>query len=134
MIIADQNTPAAQPAAPHITQLRQALFDTLQDLRGIGRTGAPLDTAQVKSRVAIATTIKGVADTLVETARVEIDYLKATGARRSDFLSPDRVAPALPQPSATPTPHNPFPVSARNVCLHGPDPDDDDDTDPEGPK
>lgn len=103
-------------ATPHITRLRQELFGTLQDLRAIGRqTGQPLDVDQVKARVSIASTIKGLADTLVDTARVEVDYLKATGADRSDFLEPDAHQPKLPAPAPIPTAHNPFPVSARHT-------------------
>lgn len=63
----------------------------------------------------IAGAIKGVADTLVDSARVEVDYLKATKADRSDFLEPEATNPALLPPSATPTAHNPFPVSARHT-------------------
>jgi hypothetical protein len=99
--------------APHITQLRQELFGALQDLRAIGRKEGPLDLDQVKGRVSIATAIKGVADTLVDTARVEVDYLKATGADRSDFLEPAPTGPALP--NGMPSPHNPFPVSVRHT-------------------
>jgi hypothetical protein len=104
-------------AVPHITSVRAALLDTLKHLGQIGRDGKPLDLDQVKAQVSIANAMKGVADSLVDTARVEVDYLKATGAERSDFLEPEATAPKLPAPSATPTPNNPFPVSARNVCL-----------------
>ncbi len=58
--------------------------------------------------------MKGVADTLVDTARVEVDYIKATGADRSDFIEPQNTKPSLPAPSGMPTPHNPFPVSATH--------------------
>jgi hypothetical protein len=100
---------------PHIAQLRAHLFGALQDLRAIGRDDKPLDLDQVKARVTVANAIKGVADTLVDTARVEVEYLKATGADRSDFLEPKPTAPELPKLSTTPTPHNPFPVSARHT-------------------
>jgi hypothetical protein len=100
---------------PHITQLRAHLFGALQDLRAIGREDKPLDLEQVKARVTVANAIKGMADTLVDTARVEVDYIKATGADRSDFLEPKPTDPELPKPSTLPTPHNPFPVSARHT-------------------
>lgn len=98
---------------PNITSVRQALLETLQHLGKIGRDDRPLDIDQVKAQVSVAVAMKGVADTLVDTARVEVDYLKATGADRSDFLEPAPSVPALP--SAIPTPHNPFPVSVRHT-------------------
>lgn len=101
---------------PHIATVRQHLLDALADLRQIGSdTSKPLDLEQVKARVQIAGAIKGVADTLVDSARVEVDYLKVTKADRSDFLEPEATNPALPPPSTTPTAHNPFPVSARHT-------------------
>lgn len=106
---------ASSNHAPHITTVRSALLDTLKHLGQIGRNGQPLDLDQVKAQVSLANAMKGVADTLVDTARVEVDYLKATHADRSDFLEPAPTAPRLPQPSTTPTPHNPFPLSARHT-------------------
>lgn len=108
-------TTQADITTPHITQLRQHLFGALQDLRAIGRDDKPIDLDQVKARVSVANAIKGVADTLVDTAKVEVDYLKATGADRSDFLESPPTQPALPAPNSMPTPHNPFPVSARHT-------------------
>jgi len=101
--------------APHITSVRRALLETLQHLGTIGRDSQPLDLDQVKAQVSVANAMKGVADTLVDTARVEVDYLKATKADRSDFLEPEATSPRLPPPSPTPTAHNPFPVSARHT-------------------
>lgn len=95
----------------HISELRSSLMDTLKHLSSLGRDGKPLDADQVKAHVSIAQTLKGVADTLVDTAKVEIDYIKATGADRSDFLEPE---PTIPGLSNTPTAHNPFPVSASH--------------------
>lgn len=99
---------------PHITTVRAAMLQTLRHLGQLGRDGKPLDLDQVRAQVSIANAMVGVAGTLVDTARVEVDYLKATGAPRSDFLEPEATAPRLPQASTTPTPHNPFPVSARH--------------------
>ena len=61
---------------PHINELRSALMDTLKDLRDREN---PMD---VKRAMAVAQ----VATVLVETARVENDYLKLTGQDRSAFL------------------------------------------------
>ena len=62
--------------APHITQLRQHLMDTLADLRNKENPMEP-DRARAVAQVA------GV---LVDSAKVEIDYLKATSQDRSSFL------------------------------------------------
>lgn len=76
---------------PHITTVRTALLDTLKHLGQIGRNGQPLDLDQIKAQVSLANAMKGVADTLVDTARVEVDYLKATGADRAAHL--ERLTP-----------------------------------------
>ena len=96
----------------HISELRSSLMDTLRHLGTLGRDGKPLDADQVKAQVSLATAMKGMADTLVDTAKVEIDYIKATGAPKSEFIEP-RVD-ILPRPSDRPTAHNPFPVTARH--------------------
>ncbi|MDP3650535.1 MAG: hypothetical protein Q8R67_02520 [Rhodoferax sp.] len=67
------NTPTM---APHIDQLRQHLMDTLADLRNRDKPMEP-DRARAVAQVA------GV---LIDTAKVEIEYLKATGQDRSNFL------------------------------------------------
>lgn len=67
------NTNSAQP---HISQLRQHLMDTLADLRNRDKPMEP-DRARAVAQVA------GV---LVDTAKVEIDYLKVTKQDRSGFL------------------------------------------------
>jgi len=84
---------------PHMTQVRQALLETLADLRN---RESPMDIDRAK---AVAT----VAGVLVDSARVENDYLKLTGQDGSAFLqSPsESVGIANSEPSA----HNPFPTS-----------------------
>lgn len=99
---------------PHITELRSSLMETIKRLSQLGRDGKPLDLEQLKGEVQLANAMKGVADTLVDTARVEVDYIKATGADRSDFLEPQPTAPKLPPPSGLPTAHNPFPASVTH--------------------
>lgn len=88
---------------PHITQVRQSLLDTLADLRNREN---PMDVDRARA-------VAQVASVLVDTAKAEIDYIKATGADRSDFLEPASTAPQIPQ-SNGPSAHNPSPVSARN--------------------
>jgi hypothetical protein len=62
--------------APHISQLRQHLLDTLADLRNRENPMEP-DRARAVAQVA---------SVLVDTAKVEVDYLKATGQDRAGFL------------------------------------------------
>lgn len=63
-------------SAPHITQLRQHLLDTLADLRNRENPMEP-DRARAVAQVA---------SVLVDTAKVEVDYLKVTDQDRSTFL------------------------------------------------
>lgn len=86
---------------PHITQMREHLMATLASLRDRDNPMEP-DRARAVAQVA------GV---LVDSAKVEIEYIKATGADRSDFLEPEATNPNLPAPNDTPAAHNPFPVS-----------------------
>jgi hypothetical protein len=90
--------------SPHIDQVRQCLLDTLADLRNKVN---PMDIERAK---AVAT----VASVLVDTAKVENEYLKLSGQDRSNFLeaSPDGV-PEIPRVDG-PAAHNPFP----NVVRH----------------
>jgi hypothetical protein len=66
----------APQATPHIDQLREHLMQTLASLRDRENPMEP-DRARAVAQVA------GI---LVDTARVEIDYLKATGQEHSPFL------------------------------------------------
>ena len=87
-------------SSPHITQVRQSLLDTLADLRNRDN---PMDVERARA-------VAQVAGVLVDTAKVEIDYIKATGADRSDFLEAAPTVPQIPH-STGPSPHNPFPAS-----------------------
>lgn len=62
--------------APHITQLRQHLLDTLADLRNRDNPMEP-DRARAVAQVA---------SVLVDTARVEVDFMKVTDQNQSSFL------------------------------------------------
>lgn len=61
---------------PHIDQVRQSLLDTLADLRNREQ---PMDIERAKA-------VASVASVLVDTARVENDYLKITGNEHSNFM------------------------------------------------
>lgn len=79
-------------AAPHIQQLREHLMATLADLRDRERPMEP-DRARAVAQVA---------SVLVDTAKVEIDYLKATNQDRSGFLE-EPVDPSVAHLGHTPT-------------------------------
>ena len=68
-------TPNTPTVAPHIDQLRQHLMDTLAYLRNRDKPMEP-DRARAVAQVA---------SVLVDTAKVEIEYLKATSQDRSKF-------------------------------------------------
>ena len=88
-------------STPHINQLREHLLATLADLRDREQPMEP-DRARAVAQVA---------SVLVDTAKVENDYLKLTGQDRSDFMEqPVTLLPSSDQPSA----HNPFPTSVRH--------------------
>lgn len=57
-----------------IDDLRATLFDTLQALRA-----GTVDVAKARA-------INELAGTIVDTARVEVDFLRATGREQSEFL------------------------------------------------
>ena len=60
----------------NINDLREVLFDTLQQLKS------------GKMTVEHAKAMSDVAQTIINTAKVEIDYIKATGNERTtDFIS-----------------------------------------------
>jgi hypothetical protein len=91
--------------SPHIEQVRQALLDTLADLRNREQ---PMDIDRAK---AVAT----VASVLVDTARVENEYLKITGNDSSRFLeTPTDDAHVIPRIDG-PAAHNPFPTVVRHA-------------------
>lgn len=88
----------------HIDEVRAALMGTLTDLRDKAN---PMDIDRAKAVAAVATV-------LVDSARVENDYLKITGQDRSDFLEVAKddlaVIPRVDGPAA----HNPFPTVVRH--------------------
>ena len=89
---------------PHINQVRAALLDTLADLRN---KAEPMDLERAK---AVAT----VASVLVDTAKVENEYLKITGQDRSNFIETPADHLLGITGDAGPTAHSPFP----NVIRH----------------
>lgn len=90
-------------SSPHITEVRQSLLDTLKDLRSKEN---PMDIERAKA-------VAQVASVLVDTAKVENDFLKITGQDQSTFLGSDEAQPAIPKVNG-PSAHIPFPGVTRH--------------------
>lgn len=93
----------------HMNDVRAALLETLRDLRA--STGTPAEIAKAKAVAHVA--VAHVAAVLVDSARVEVEFLRATDSEHSAFLAPSRTVPVTALPTvpvtALPTAHNPFP-------------------------
>lgn len=92
----------------NITELRAHLMATLASLRDRDN---PMEPDRARA-------IAQVAGVIVDTARVEIDYLKATGQDESRFLDTTGGERALPDATA-PGAHNPFGLGGRVHRLQG---------------
>lgn len=77
---------------PHIDQVREHLMQTLADLRNREQ---PMEVDRARA-------VAQVASVLVDTARVEVDYLKQIG-EGSRFLGGDDQAGDTPRITTTPT-------------------------------
>lgn len=77
-------------AQPSIADLRSALFATLADLRDKEK---PMDLARAR-------TVSEVAQTIINTAKVEVDYMRASGEKTASGFIPlnHEAPPALPTP------------------------------------
>lgn len=80
-------------SANDITTLRGHLFDTLEALRD--KTN-PMDIDRAKA-------IGDIAQTIINTAKAEVEYLRVTGGQGSGFIGAEPPAPGLPQQTATGT-------------------------------
>lgn len=78
----------------HIDDVRKHLFETLQSLRD---PAAPMDLDRAKAVVSVA-------QTLIESAKVEVDYLRVTGTDNSNFLEPKPTRPDLGRTPGQSTP------------------------------
>lgn len=87
----------------HIDEVRAALMGTLNDLRDKDK---PMDVDRARAIAQVATV-------LVDSARVENDYLKITGQDRSEFLESEDMGFRL-EHNETPAAHNPFPTVVRH--------------------
>ncbi|MDR5761915.1 hypothetical protein [Caballeronia sp. LZ035] len=72
----------------NISTVRQHLLDTLADLRNRDN---PMEVERARA-------VADVARVLVDSAKVEVDFIKASGATGSDFMQADEAtaAPQLP--------------------------------------
>lgn len=84
---------------PHINELRQHLMATLADLRD--RTN-PMEPDRARA-------VAQVASVLIDTAKVENEYLRMTGQDRSAFL--EQPVDQTLRLAAVPSANNPFPTS-----------------------
>lgn len=75
-------------STPHIDAVRAELLATLKDLRNREQ---PIDIDRARA-------VAQVASVLVDSARVEVDYIKATGQNAAPFLE---APPSVPTPSAS---------------------------------
>ncbi len=78
-------------SSPHINTLREQLLATLADLRSRDN---PMDPDRARA-------IAQVAGVLVDSAKVEVDYVKATGQDQVGFLE----QPQMREPSLTGLPN-----------------------------
>lgn len=70
----------------HISELREHLFDAIEKLKS--------GTIDVKQAGAVAQ----LGDVIVQSAKVEVDYIKLVGETHSGFLDGDQLGQALPEP------------------------------------
>ncbi len=84
----------------HISTVRQHLLDQMQALRSASGSEA------IKQELEKAKGISELAQVAVNTAKVEVDYLEATGQNSAAFLESDAVDPeALPNGISSITRH-----------------------------
>lgn len=101
----------ANANANTITALRQHLLDTLADLRNPNK---PLDIERAQA-------VAGVAKVLIDSARVEVDFIKATGCSGSGFIPEGEPSAIDPKetlahertPRASNAPGSPFAILDR---------------------
>jgi hypothetical protein len=75
-----------------IEDLREHLFDTL---RGLKNKENPMEIERAKA-------ISDVAQTIINSAKAEVDYIKATGAKMtSGFISSEKPEPIRPGTTVT---------------------------------
>ena len=80
------NMPAdPAPLTRHVEGLREALFAQLDRL---GKDASPEEIAR-------ASAVNDTAGSLIQLAKVEVEFIKAVDAKTSKFLSPQSLTPSL---------------------------------------
>lgn len=81
----------------HISTVRAHMLDQLRALRA-AKPGVELDAEIRRSK-----SVSDVAQTIINSAKVEVDYLTATGQGSTPFLEVPPNAPYLPAPAGADT-------------------------------
>lgn len=93
--LANEQAPEAQADHEnHIDTVRVHLLDQLKALRQAGSAEA------IKQELERSKGVAELAQAVVNTAKVEVDYLRASGQEGSRFLKPKAEPPALPNGAA----------------------------------
>jgi hypothetical protein len=99
-----------------IEDLRNILFETMEKLMD---DDDPMDVHRAKA-------IGDVAQVVINTAKVEVEFLKQTGRGATNFLSPGTGAPLELAAAKTRTDEKPLSIGAQSgtdLCLQCPLPD-----------
>ena len=91
-------------STPHINALREHLMETLASLRDRDN---PMEPDRARA-------IGQVASVLIESAKVEVDFLRVTHGDHSDFLGRSEEQPLQISNDGGPSAHNPFPGVTRH--------------------
>ncbi len=89
-------------STPHINTLREHLMATLASLRD---KESPMEPDRARA-------VASVASVLVDTARIEVDYIKATGQDVSNFIDGLKAPEAISNIAQSPVTHT------ENVRRH----------------
>jgi hypothetical protein len=100
MTMSDNKETPQPPLPPHIENMRAHLMAGMERL--LDRQN-PMDPEQ-------ANALANLGKVMVDSAKVEVAYLKVTGGVSTGFIDPKKNPPTLPSPDGTPTANNPFPA------------------------
>lgn len=81
--MSDHDTQSNQPSSHTVGDLRAVLFNAITAVR------------EGKMSIEQARSVNDIAKTLIDSARVEVDFLRITDGTKSPFLEPPRRLPAI---------------------------------------